>query len=470
MKRLQPVNSFWRGASYDVWRWIAGAVEWCYKYLLTSKNPAEDGKPRVNFREKTMTERQFRKCSLRYFGLGAALIATAAAAGAPQAESSHRAGSAARSNADLQALETQAGKAMRAGDFVAAAAAFEKLARADPRVAQFRSNLCVARYSAKQFPQAAAACRKALALDPSLEAPRYFLALSLAESGQCSQALPRLVPLFHSARQSPMKRQLGLDGVNCASATGHIGQETALTDELIRAFPDDPEVLYVASHVYSDLAASTSERLLAVAPGSFQAHEFNAEALEVEGKLSDAEAEYRKALEIDPSAPNIHYRLGKLLLLTSSGDAGYQAAKVQFEKELRVNPSSAAADYQLGLMAWRARDWNGAIKRLRRAAQLDPDSSRILVALGKAYLSAGQAASALHPLEAAVRASPSDATAHYELGMVFLHLGRKQEADRELALYRRFFKAEQAKKMKVRRGFQGEPHQAPADKPPLREQ
>ncbi len=369
------------------------------------------------------------------------------------------------SKAELSALEGQGLKAMRAGDFATAVAAYEELVRSAPSVAPFRADLCVADFSAGRYRQAAAACREALKLDPGMKAPRDFLALSLAKGGQCAGALPALVNAFDAARAAPMKRQLGLEGVNCAMRGGDFSRASELMNGLIEAFPNDPEILYTASHVYSDLSTRFSQRLLRVAPGSYQTHEFNAEVLEIQGKLPDAAAEYRKVLTLNPSAPDVHYRLGRLLLRMGNDHATLQRARQEFKEELRVNPGNAAAEYELGEMAWRARDWTRAVKRLRRAAGLQPRSPLILTALGRALVSAGQAPAAVEPLEAAARLAPNNATAHYELGIALLHVGRQQEADQQMALYAKIQQASQAKKAAIRQGIQGGGPEAPNGKP-----
>src|SRR5256885_4644187 len=50
---------------------------------------------------------------------------------------------------------------------------------------------------------------------------------------------------------------------------------------LNREFPRDPEVLYVSVHTYSDLSTRAAQQLATTAPNSAQAHELNAESLEI---------------------------------------------------------------------------------------------------------------------------------------------------------------------------------------------
>ena len=54
---------------------------------------------------------------------------------------------------------------------------------------------------------------------------------------------------------------------------------------LSRDFPHDPDVLYLAVHAYSDLSTRASQELAQSARTSYQAHELNAEALEIGGKM-----------------------------------------------------------------------------------------------------------------------------------------------------------------------------------------
>src|SRR6058998_3557549 len=83
---------------------------------------------------------------------------------------------------------------------------------------------------------------------------------------------------------------------------------------LSREFPNDPEVLYLTVHLYSDLSIRASQKLLQTAPESYQVHLLNAEALETQGKWQEAAAEYRTVLSQNPRVPGIHYRMGRLLL------------------------------------------------------------------------------------------------------------------------------------------------------------
>lgn len=388
-------------------------------------------------------------------GLGSTL---GFAAGQNRAKPSPANGAAGPQNGrEFQPLAEKAFQELRRDDYAAAISDYETLTAADPKVPEFHANLCVAYYSIRRFAEASRACRQALTVNPKLESPKYFLPLSLAEGGECPQAIPLLNSAFAAAKDPAMKRQLGVEGANCSMQIGDADHATRFVLGLARDFPSDPDVLYLGSRVYSALSTGFSQRLLQVAPGSYQAHQFNAEVLEYQGKNQDAMDEYRKVLALNPNLLGIHDRLGKLLLASGSDDATLKAARQQFDDELHLDPENVDAEYQLGQMDWKARQYDSAVGHFRRAAQIEPHSADILVALGQALVSAGQIKEALEPLETAVKLAPDYSTAHYQLAFVLRHLGRNEEAGKELALYDELHKKDLAAGAAIRQGMQENP-------------
>ena len=83
---------------------------------------------------------------------------------------------------------------------------------------------------------------------------------------------------------------------------------------LKQSFPGDPDVLYHLASVYSRLWNQTISEMVAKSPDSFRVHQVAGEALETQGKRRRAIKEYRRAVELNPKAPHLHYRIGRLLL------------------------------------------------------------------------------------------------------------------------------------------------------------
>src|SRR5437763_706268 len=108
-------------------------------------------------------------------------------------------------------LASGAEQALRQGDYPAAIRGFEALVKMAPRVAEFRANLGMAYYSAREFPDAARAFEEALKLEPRLLNPHYFLGLSLSKGGRCKEALGYLGKDYPRAPEAQLKRELGTE-------------------------------------------------------------------------------------------------------------------------------------------------------------------------------------------------------------------------------------------------------------------
>lgn len=357
-------------------------------------------------------------------------------------------------------------EAMSRGDFAAAIAAYQEALRRAPQIAELHSDLGLALYENGQQLDASREFAQALKLKPSLTASHYFLGASLAEAGECEQSRPYLEKDYPRLADPRLKRTLGLDALRCTMSLNQPDRAVGWLEKLGHDFPDDPDVLYYSSHIYSDLSTRASERLLETAPGSVRAHQLNAEVLELQGKIADAEAEYRKVLEMNPHLGGIHYRLGRLLLADTSAKNAVEEARKEFEEELKVDQASSPSEYELGEMARQARGWNDAIDHFSRAVKLDPEFVDAEIGLGKSLVSAGRAEEAVAPLEAAVKLDPQNPVAHYQLSFAYRRLGRSQEAEKEMALYRQT-QAEFARRREtIRAGILGRTGQEQKAEPP----
>jgi len=262
-------------------------------------------------------------------------------------------------------------------------------------------------------------------------------ALDLAKSGRCSEALPLLKRALKQAEQQDVRLQAGLAGVRCAMVKNDFDGADDFLRRLIADFPNDPEVLYTAVHTYSDLATRASQQLATRAPNSAQAHELDAEALEMQGKWQDAAKQYQKILQINPQMPGIHFRLGRLLLSEPHPpeDAAEQAKK-EFEQELQIDPSNAGAEYVLGELAREAQQWDDAIQHFARAAKLDSSFGDAYLGWGVSLVSTKKFSDAVAPLEMAVKLEPDNPAAHYNLAIAYTRTGRKEDGEREFTIHR----------------------------------
>jgi tetratricopeptide (TPR) repeat protein len=272
--------------------------------------------------------------------------------------------------------------------------------------------------------------------DPIQETHR---ALNLAKAGHCKEALPllRKAAARTTQTQKDLKRQAGFAGVRCAMVDVNPDAATEFLRGLTRDFPHDPEVLYLSVHTYSDLSTRAAQELATSAPNSPQAHELNAEALEMQGKWNEAEKEYQAVLQQDPRSPGIHFRLGRLMLSRPNPAPDMaERAKQEFQRELEIDPNNAGAEYVLGELARQAQQWDEAIQRFTRVCKLDAGFGDAFLGLGSSLMSLKKFPEAIAPLETAVKLEPANPAAHYSLAVAYTRSGRKQEAEKEFAIHR----------------------------------
>jgi predicted Zn-dependent protease len=282
----------------------------------------------------------------------------------------------------------------------------------------------------------------------------------LAEHGDCAAAMP----LIHQALEQDtqiqdrdLKRRMGAAGVRCAMMLDHRGAATTILAWLEEQFPHDPEILFMATHVYSDLAARSSKELMDAAPDSPLVVEINAENFEKQGDWKKAIAEYRVLLAREPKMPGIHSRIGQIILTLPATATSNDEARKEFEQELKLHPQNASAEYFLGELARKSGQLPQAIEHYRNAVKLNPGLPEPHFGLGRCLLDSDKAADAVGPLETAARLAPDNPTIHFTLAHAYQEVGRKDDAAREFALQKSTAAKIQQNTETVKRNVSGVP-------------
>jgi len=267
-------------------------------------------------------------------------------------------------------------------------------------------------------------------LEKAADSPqrRAFLALARAASGHCAAARPDLAKQFAETPDTELRRLTGLALSQCDLAQAHYDDAFPVLARLKNLYPGDADVLYQAARLHMKAWNDTLFEMFQKAPSSFRVNQISAEILEIQGRYPEAAAEYRKAIEKNPNALDLHFRLGRALLLQSHSPENLALARREFEAELSLNPGDAVAEYEIGQILLTGQDRAAAVKRFERAASLDPDFAEALQAVAKARMDVKQYDEAIALLEKVVRLQPANESAHYSLMMAYRNSGRTADA------------------------------------------
>jgi len=269
-------------------------------------------------------------------------------------------------------------------------------------------------------------------------------AIDLATKGRCEEALPLLKKSAARVTDKQLKYRALMATVRCAMKQRDDQTTTITLLALKRDFPDDPEVLYMTSEVFLEIAERASSELNAVAPNSYQTRELQAENLESQEKWVEAADIYRKILGENPKLRGMHYRLGRAALSQSESSESAEAARKEFEQELAIDPVNAGAEFWLGELSRRNGQWEDAVSHFSAAAKIDSSFKDAVLSLGTVLNSAGRFAEAIPQLEHYVKMAPNDLAGHYQLSLAYARTGRKEDAAREIALHQQLLEKSQA--------------------------
>ena len=251
--------------------------------------------------------------------------------------------------------------------------------------------------------------------------------VELALAGRCDEAMPLLDAAMRDASLSEAgKRPVSTAGVRCSMLLNRQTDALSFLAWLQDHNPQDPEVLFLAVHVFSELSQRNASALMKTAPDSPLVIQLNAEAFEKRGDLPKAIAEYRVLAAKAPDRLGVHYRAAGLLLSQGNTDE----ARQEFAAELKLDSRNASAEYYLGELSARPAD---ALTHFRRAVELYPAFAEAQSRLGRTLLDLGQTPAAIEALEKAAQLAPTDPATHQFLATAYQRAGRKADAAREFA-------------------------------------
>jgi len=281
------------------------------------------------------------------------------------------------------------------------------------------------------FAEARRLLEDAVSRDPADEHARAFLALARAASGHCAETIGDLTASFNNSASPDLARLAGLALVQCLSAEGNTDKALAAATQLEGKYPDDADVLYQAARLHMKAFNDVTHRMFEKTAASYRVNQLSAEIFETQNKFTEAAAEYRKAIAKNPQAVNLHFRLGRAILLESHDPQALAQAQKEFEAELALNPSDAAAEFQIGQILNATGKPAEARAHFQKALDLSPDFAEAALAIGKMRIQGKQYAEAILLLEHVVALQPNNEGGHYNLMLAYRNSGRMDKAKEE---------------------------------------
>ncbi|MBW4593151.1 MAG: tetratricopeptide repeat protein, partial [Brasilonema angustatum HA4187-MV1] len=243
---------------------------------------------------------------------------------------------------------------------------------------------------------------------------REFEARLLVPASQGEDSLETKIRPFAQLKAQVL-RQLG-------------GEYARLADEIVTVHFNQGLALYKQGKL--DQAIASYRKALQIDPNDRDAHNNLGNALYEQGKLDQAIASYRKALQIDPNDPNAHYNLGNALYEQGKLDQ----AIASYRKALQINPNDAYAHNNLGLALYEQGKLDQAIASYRKALQIDPNDAYAHYNLGNALYEQGKLDQAIASYRKDLQIDPNYACAHNNLGNALYEQGKLDQA---IASYRK---------------------------------
>jgi len=340
------------------------------------------------------------------------------------------------STSALKDQAARAERALREQDVPGAVREYRAMIAADPQNSQAWTALGVLLYGSGRSAEAAEALTRALQINPQAPRAELFLSFSQADLQQCETALPVLQRYFGSEPQGKLQRLTGLTLLQCSASSKETATALKVAAQLRESYPGDPDVLYESAELYTRMWNETANELITTHPESYRVHQLAAEVNEAQGNLGQAIRQYRAALGGNPRLPQMHYRIGQLLLRTGDADADERAME-EFRAELAVNPQSASSALAMGEIERHQGKLMEATAEYTQALKLEPGLPEARVGLAQTLLAQHHVEASEDQLRALIAEHPENAQAHYAMMLAYREQGKLPEATTEMATFKR---------------------------------
>jgi tetratricopeptide (TPR) repeat protein len=304
----------------------------------------------------------------------------------------------------------------------------------DPKNLNAQANLGVLMYFQGDFAGAIPEMRAALQIQPNLSRIRGLLGIAEKRTGDMTSAQNDLEQAFPSIEDPKFMKQVGLELIEADVAASQFGKALAVSAKLEEVAPQDPQILFVAYEIATQMKDQTLLNMLLVAPESAEMNMMIGGELARQGDHDKAIAKYREAARLNPHLPGVHFELAEQL--RAAADPKLNAlAEGEYKAAIQENQFDQRSWSHLGEVLAARGDFKAAQEAYNKALALQPGDAETKTDLAIALISTNQQKEAVPLLESAIKDDPTNIVAHYRLSGLYRRAGRLADAKHEMDQY-----------------------------------
>lgn len=281
--------------------------------------------------------------------------------------------------------------------------------------------------------------RQAISIKPDFPSAHINLGLLYVQMGEPETAIPQLEEgLRLDPNRSDAANALAdiwRQQARAAETTGNPEKALSLLLQARKVAPRRPDVEYEFGMVALRMslvpdAIQAFQQTLALRDNDANARYALGRAYMESSDFENARQQFQKYLEFDSMDATAHYALGMALSALERAPE----ARVEFEKSVSLMPVQTESYFRLGVLDLQSKNFDSAEKNFEHVLGRDPKHAGALAGLGRAKFEEKKYPEARDRLLEAISSNDKLREAHYYLGLTYARMGRKEDADHELAI------------------------------------
>jgi len=343
----------------------------------------------------------------------------------------------------------------QSGHYAEAITEYQAYLKAHPQAVAVRSNLGAALAHEGRYTEAIQEYKQALATEPTNYGIRFNLALAYYKMSEVEQAIKEFEAVYSIQPASdPQHRRLLLLLSECYLRRGEDTKVIALLDPLADADPNDLALAYLLGtallHQGQDQrGALMIERILRNGDTA-EAHMLMAFTRMKANDKKGAKDEVDRTITLNPNLPEAYSLRGRLAYVAADLDG----AEAAFRKALELDPTAFDPLLWLGTLLREESKLPEARSRLEQAIQLRPKEIRVRYQFALLCSDEGDDKRATELLKALTHDAPEYTEAHRSLSTIYFRLGRTVEGRQERKIAEEMDAAIQAREQERGRKLQ----------------